>query len=965
MSFRFRKRIKIIPGIYLNVSKSGVSTTLGPRGATVSISNRGSYLNLGIPGSGISYRHKIGQGKVTSPAANLGLVSSPTHSQINSANQHDFFYNQSNAINVNVSNDNLAEIKTSIIDSRVEMLDIIEKGQEVAITLKTLKRKRKSKSSWVGRLFGSKDAIDSLDKQIAEQEANAEELSQQYDDAKVVIEINSDPEINDHYNKLREAYTALLQTSKIWDVTSKVVNTAHKSSAHNVVERKEVKFKYGELDFIYTEFDPFLLENANGSDIYIFPSFIVQVTKSGNITITDFSDVQFSFYKQQFVEEKYSMPKDAEVIDHTWAKVNRDGSPDRRFSGNYQIPVVHYGAFEFTFPNQAKESYHVSNISLAESFARAFEKYLIYFKKGKPRRNVEDPVLENDDYDDSDKDIMFEEAARLVVQNQQASTSLIQRKLKVGYNRASRIIDQLEVAGIVGPFDGTKPRAVLFLDEYSLEEYLGALRGAKGATTIGKQDKLSDETIALLKDISHKMVIVKDGLIDDDTVYDAIARNTEDPAADVPVVVTSLIFHDINNIIQRINRERDELKNFIAYYVVNELMGNPGGVPESAGELRQYYDFLDKQEVSRIVKRAGKGVEGFKLEVDAEKNDFTLKTALAFPPFLKANGIDSYEAYKNNMYGFALILAKADQVISAQEEAILKKLFLELANPFELTEKGTKVKISSPDNQSFEETLTELNSLVGLGDVKDEVTKLVNFIKVQQAREKQGLKPTPISYHMVFTGNPGTGKTTVARIISKLYKELGILSAGHLVETDRSGLVAEYVGQTAMKVNKVVDSALNGVLFIDEAYALVSEGGNDYGKEAVATLIKRIEDDRDKLVVIFAGYANEMETFLDTNPGFQSRINRFLNFQDFNANELETIFIAKCDKLDYMLTSEALEKLQVQLEEAIKHKDKSFGNGRFVRNLFEQTLERHANRIAADGNLTKETLTTITAEDIH
>jgi len=964
MSFRFRKRIKIIPGIYLNVSKSGISTTVGPRGATVSISNRGSYLNLGIPGTGISYRQKIEQGKATPPSSNLGLVSNPVQSHMGPVIQQDFFFDKSKTINVNISNDNLVHIKTSIIDSRVEMLDIIEKGQAVATTLKNLKRRRKNKSSWVGRLFGSQDAITSLDKQIEDQEAYAEELSQQYDEAKVVIGINSDPEISDQYKRLKKAYEALLGASKTWDITSKAVNPAHKSSAHNVVERKEVKFKYGDLDFIYTEFDPFLLENANGSDIYIFPGFIVQVTKSGNITITDFSDIQFTFYKQQFVEETYAMPKDAEVIDHTWAKVNKDGSPDRRFTGNYQIPVVHYGAFEFTFPNQTKESYNISNVTLAENFAQVFKKYLAYFKEGKLARNVDDSASGNINFDHSDKDTMFEEAARLVVQYQKASTSLIQRELKVGYNRASRIIDQLEVAGIVGPFEGVKPREVLFLDEYSLAEYLGTLQGGKGTTT-RKQHKLSDETIALLKDVAHKMVAMKDRLVDDDTVYDAIAKNTDDPATDVPVVVMSLVFYDINNIVQRINPEQDELKNFIAYYVVNELMGNPGGVPESAGELKQYYDFLDKQEVSRIVKKTGKGVEGFKLEVDEEKHDFSLKTALSFPPFLKANGIDSYEAYKNTMHSFALILAKADQTISAKEEAVLNKLFSELAHPFELKEKGAKVKISSPDNQSFEETLAELNSLIGLGDVKDEVTKLVNFIKIQQAREKQGLKPTPISYHMVFTGNPGTGKTTVARIISKLYKELGILSTGHLVETDRSGLVAEYVGQTAMKVNKVVDSALNGVLFIDEAYALVSEGGNDYGKEAVATLIKRIEDDRDKLVVIFAGYADEMETFLDTNPGFQSRINRFLNFQDFNAKELEAIFVAKCDKLDYRLTDEALEKLQVQFAQAIQHRDKSFGNGRFVRNLFEQTLERHASRIAADGNLTKETLTTITAEDIH
>lgn len=962
MSFRFRKRIKIIPGISLNLSKSGVSTTIGPRGASVSIGKRGSYLNLGVPGTGISYRKKFAQGKAPSPSSNSGVSVIDVHSEATSFTPYGFFLDKTKSINVNVSNDNLIHVKTSIEDSRSELLDIIEKGQQVASALKDLKRKRRNKSSWVGRLFGSKDTIDILDKQIEEYEAHAEELGQQYDDAKVVIEINSNPPVSDQYKKLAGAYAALLQTSKIWDITSEIRNTEHKSSAYSTIERKEVKFKYGDIDFITTEFDPFHLENANGSDIYIFPGFVVQVTIAGNITITDFSDLKFKFYQQRFLEEKHTLPKDAVIIDRTWAKVNKDGSPDRRFSGNYQIPVVHYGAFEFTFPNQTKESYNVSNVSLAESFARELEIYLAFFKKSRSVENVEEPALKNDDFEISDRDHMFEEAARLVVQYQQGTTSLIQRKLKLGYNRAGHILDQLEAAGIVGPFAGGKARDVLFLDTYSLEEYLGALQRGKGTT---KQHKLTDEAIELLKEISRKMVALKDDLIVDSTIYDAIAKNTDDPAVDVPVVVASLIFHDVNNIAQRINPEQDDLKYFIAYYIVNELMGNPGGIPENAIALKEYYDFLNKHEVSRIVNKLGKGVAGFKLKVDEEKYDFTLKTTLSLSPFLKANEIDAYEEYKNTMHSFALVLAKADREISVQEQGILKKLFVELSNPFKMREKGATVNISSPNNQSLEQILTEFHSLVGLDNVKEEITRLVNFIKIQQARKEKGLKPTPISYHMVFTGNPGTGKTTVARIISKLYKELGILSGGHLVETDRSGLVAEYVGQTATKVNKVVDSALNGVLFIDEAYALVSEGGNDYGKEAVATLIKRIEDDRDKLVVIFAGYADEMKTFLNTNPGFQSRINRFLDFKDFDVDELKAIFAAKCEKLDYHLTAEAEEKLHVQLAKAVSCKDKSFGNGRFVRNLFEKTLAHHANRIAAEGNLTKETLTTITADDIR
>lgn len=179
-----------------------------------------------------------------------------------------------------------------------------------------------------------------------------------------------------------------------------------------------------------------------------------------------------------------------------------------------------------------------------------------------------------------------------------------------------------------------------------------------------------------------------------------------------------------------------------------------------------------------------------------------------------------------------------------------------------------------------------LDDLIGLNLVKEEIATLVNYIKMKQMRDEMSLKSPDVSYHCVFLGNPGTGKTTVARIIADIYRELGILKRGHLVETDRSGLVAEYVGQTAVKTNQMIDKALDGVLFIDEAYSLVQGSSEDYGSEAIATLLKRMEDDRDRLVVILAGYTNEMEVFINSNPGLRSRFNRYIHFEDYSAEEL-------------------------------------------------------------------------------
>jgi len=270
-------------------------------------------------------------------------------------------------------------------------------------------------------------------------------------------------------------------------------------------------------------------------------------------------------------------------------------------------------------------------------------------------------------------------------------------------------------------------------------------------------------------------------------------------------------------------------------------------------------------------------------------------------------------------------------------------------------------KISQPSkNNPYE----ELRTLIGLASVKMEISTLANFIKIQQERQLKGLKTSHPSYHCVFTGNPGTGKTTVARIVAEIYKELGILKKGHLVETDRSGLVAEYVGLTAVKTNKIIDTALDGVLFIDEAYSLISESGNDYGKEAIATLLKRMEDNRDRLVVILAGYTTEMQQFIDSNPGLQSRFNRYIEFSDYSDEELYQIFELNLKQFDYTIAKDAIIPLQEYLTKIVVSKDKNFGNARFVRNLFEKTIERQANRLSMEVNLTNEKLSKICFVDI-
>ncbi len=261
--------------------------------------------------------------------------------------------------------------------------------------------------------------------------------------------------------------------------------------------------------------------------------------------------------------------------------------------------------------------------------------------------------------------------------------------------------------------------------------------------------------------------------------------------------------------------------------------------------------------------------------------------------------------------------------------------------------------------------LDELDQLIGLDAVKGRVKSYTNFLRLQQQRRDAGLSTMPISLHMSFVGNPGTGKTTVARIVGQILGAMGTLRSGHVVETDRSGLVAEYAGQTGTKTNKLCDSALGGVLFIDEAYSLVDASGDDaYGREAIQTLLKRMEDDRASMAVILAGYSNEMAKMIRSNPGLSSRVNTHIEFADYGPAELCEIFERLCEQNQYQLPSDARYRILVGFDYLYERRDRHFGNGRLVRNAFEDSVRRLADRIAEITQLTEQLLTSLTANDI-
>ncbi len=468
---------------------------------------------------------------------------------------------------------------------------------------------------------------------------------------------------------------------------------------------------------------------------------------------------------------------------------------------------------------------------------------------------------------------------------------------------------------------------------------------------------ISSAYIDLLKKESEKAFLTCKNLNADTTFTDAIESVLDSSSHEISYRAEHVLLHDIVNLFNSLTLIHGNLSSipvkakFILIYLYERLQGKDLSKSFTIAKMNELLlsPLLDEN-VTTIRNTP------FFNPVKELKKEFIVPSIL-----LKINSekVLSISSFLNRI---ASLIVKSDNKISKEEEVLLKMVSKKINNPKVVVKKASYNEV--PENDTLEIVMSELNELIGLKEVKKNIQDLTNFLKVQKIREDKGLKTTNNSLHAVFMGPPGTGKTTVARMLGRIYKHLGYLEKGHLIETDRAGMVAGYVGQTALKADEIIKSAIGGVLFIDEAYSLTSGGLNDFGGEAIEILLKRMEDHRENLVVVVAGYPDEMELFIQSNPGLQSRFNRYFKYDHFDVDGLMQIFKLYVKKADFNLTEDAEEKLLEILERLHKKQHRGFGNARTMRNLFEKIIERQANRIVSITPITEELLITLIEDDI-
>ena len=935
MAWSFRKRIKVAPGVHINLSKKGVSTSFGTKGASLTTGPRGTYLNTSIPGTGLYRRQKIrGSGRnnsIESTNAASHFFSTTTKNKTNMRNNSikqlgqgcakvflwillvfsllmfiggiTFLIQEPNTsmhwimlllfggataccvfFLVRMKNNPFNVLASTKNNKKIEKLKELVRSEKNPLKQEVLKYQLEH-LILNGALTRLNPIIEKYTKKVSKNpKPEWVNLLQQCEDE---LKVAKEDAQSYHSNILEElsefeetkyvafcdAYKDFKNSKRTWIVVSEQSNWEVKASAKKLIDRKLFRLSNGCFDHFIVPYEVPKIPVPNNDSYYFYPHFVIVSHNDNDFDVFPITEVNLKYGSVNFQEEGIA-PSDAQKVGTTYKYVNKNGGPDRRYSNNPVIPIVKYG--EITI-EPFGWVFQVSNCSSALALADSYLSLQTAYMNG---------------HQDSFLTTKFD----------------------------TNIGDETTL-----PHGITK--------HYFDEIWFSIQRIRELVSRLSKDDEFLQLT---------------DSRINGDiTVGGKVLTQPKDK---LPFYLLGDILNCYNGLGQPIDLSKREGLGLLLFSLLN-----------AEPDLNIKYEHLNLCYV-KGKDATEKMLLGINEAVKFNGGNFMLEICL------KDYDKSLHNQYVVLLYRFASLVAKADKMVTETEAKWLNEIIAlkepeseEDAATSTISDESTKKKTS---RALLPSPAKELESLIGLASVKSEINSLTNYIKVQRMRQEKGMKVTPMSYHCVFTGNPGTGKTTVARIVSQIYKELGILKKGHLVETDRSGLVAEYVGQTAVKTNKIIDSALDGILFIDEAYSLVDGGNSDYGKEAIATLLKRMEDDRDHLVVILAGYTDDMKRFVDSNPGLQSRFNRYIEFPDYSADELFQIFLSSAKKYEYKLTEEAQTTLQDALDKVVSEKDKNFGNGRYVRNLFEKVVENQANRLSSEADVTSESLALIVKEDI-
>ena len=907
MAWRFRKRIYIAPGVSINLSKNGVSTTIGTRGASLTMGKNGTFVNTGIPGTGMYSRQKISSNKKSSTSdSSMGVI-------------------------------------RAVLITLLIVFTILSYASELYI-LGTIFL---AGVIFYGLYAMNKRFPETPDTQSTQENAILEEKEQVQT---ALNKINRDTETIKY--EILNAYNSCIDLQCQIDEAQTIVDELEKRNqdhqydeviADHKKKLEELRKKYDETHY---NADSSLTDVSRETYKQLIAAFgkLSKCEKINTYKITDQVDLNSHLQTDSALVAWQSFD-----LIHTDSKVpciDAYKPYTLYFYPSFIIKATSSVKFEVIPYTDIKidySKYLFQWLLHPANDCEVVETHFLYeTKNGSPdMRYSSNPLTTHAYYGwldikkvDATYIISNPATAKIFSEALSAHIDAVKGKKKRAKKQSTK-----EIKGNDNP----------------VIEQAEEMSNWKNPFIVNGKLTMPDATIEKFNRTINRIGYFMDKYCLQDDFMNLVKFNV--PQFDEQYIPT-MVGGDVLTCLERMGKSIN---------LSSEL-----GIPLSILALRLLFHKEVKHNYIYILDADSyNGVKGF-IDLSKELRDSTTGIETFFvSTFLSRMNKERNEKYLDLLYDFANVVASLDGNVEPKEAEFLNHI-LELkkidytSDNEEETQKEdteeTKQETITPSEK--QEAIKELDELIGLSSVKKDIQTLTNFIKIQQKRAEQGLKSSSVSYHCLFTGNPGTGKTTVARIVAGIYKELGVLKKGHLVETDRAGLVAEYVGQTAVKTNKIIDSALDGVLFIDEAYSLISGDSNDFGREAIATLLKRMEDDRDRLVVILAGYTKNMKQFINSNPGLHSRFNRYIEFPDYTAEELMEIFELNMQKYDYHFGEGTKEALQQYFADEVVHKDSNFGNGRFVRNTFEKVLERQANRLANESDLTAEQLSAIEIQDL-